>query len=409
MHSRWRSYVLCALGLVAAAAAGCDKVPLTAPGGSTITVTAERLAVPLGGATQVTASVIEQAGTPVQNGTTVRFTTTLGRVEPAEAQTRNGLAVVTFHAGDASGIAEIRATSGPANGGGGTATTPATNSVQISVGAAAAGSVLLGASPAVVPSSGGTVSITASVLDTAGNRMAAVPVTFSASAGTLSATSALTDGNGDARVTLTTTSQSVVTARVGSGADQRTATVTVNVAAANNLTLSVSPSSPAAGQPVTLTITPTVGANNVAPVVTINWGDGSEEHVGTVSAARTVSHTYEQPGAYTITATGVANGEAVVSSIGVVVGQRAGVSVTASPTSGTVATVFTFTITPAAGTRVENVVIAFGDGTSIALGAIGSATTVTKQYTTSGQKIVTVTQTNTDSSTSVATVVVTVT
>ena len=43
--------------------------------------------LPTGGSTEVSASVFEEAGTPVQNGTTVRFSTNLGRVEPAEAQT----------------------------------------------------------------------------------------------------------------------------------------------------------------------------------------------------------------------------------------------------------------------------------------------------------------------------------
>src|SRR5688500_9493213 len=105
--------------LIAAAAltAACDKAQLLAPTQSTITVSAPTRVLPSNGTTPITAAVIEQAGTPVQNGTTVRFTTTLGRVDPVEVQTTNGLAITTFFAGPNSGIAEIQANSGAATGG----------------------------------------------------------------------------------------------------------------------------------------------------------------------------------------------------------------------------------------------------------------------------------------------------
>ena len=76
--------------------AGCDKVPLLAPTSSTISVSAPTRVLPLGGSVEVTAMVLEQSGTPVQNGTTVLFTTSLGSVSPVEAQTRNGQAVTTW-------------------------------------------------------------------------------------------------------------------------------------------------------------------------------------------------------------------------------------------------------------------------------------------------------------------------
>ena len=97
-------------------AISCDKVPLLAPTNSTVTIDAGSRVVPTGGTTEVTAIVIESSGTPVQNGTLVRFTTTLGRLDPVEAQTRNGIAVTTFFAGNDSGIAEVHATSGGAGG-----------------------------------------------------------------------------------------------------------------------------------------------------------------------------------------------------------------------------------------------------------------------------------------------------
>src|SRR6185436_4206286 len=89
---------------------GCDKVPLLAPTGTVITLFASTTNVPLNGSVEIVASVIENgttstpgtgtggtgststsgAGTPVQNGTLVSFTTTIGRIEPSEARTKNG-------------------------------------------------------------------------------------------------------------------------------------------------------------------------------------------------------------------------------------------------------------------------------------------------------------------------------
>src|SRR5712692_1868592 len=76
-------------------AIGCEKVPLLAPTGSTITLTAATTALPLGGTTRLIAQVIQASGQPPHDGTLVTFTTTLGTAEPAQAETDlNGRAVV---------------------------------------------------------------------------------------------------------------------------------------------------------------------------------------------------------------------------------------------------------------------------------------------------------------------------
>jgi hypothetical protein len=119
--------IIFSLGVLAMLVAiSCDRVPLLAPTNSTVTLDAGSRVVETGGSTSVSAMVIEQSGTPVQNGTVVRFTTTLGRLDPVEAQTRNGVATTTFLAGNDSGVAEVRATSGGA-GGSSTTTTPPSN------------------------------------------------------------------------------------------------------------------------------------------------------------------------------------------------------------------------------------------------------------------------------------------
>jgi PKD repeat protein len=158
-------------------------------------------------------------------------------------------------------------------------------------------------------------------------------------------------------------------------------------------------------------VTPTIGTNNVAPHVVIDWGDSTPPtDLGVVGAARTVTHTYAQPGNYTITATATANGETFTSSIGAFVISTPLVTITASPTSGPfLTTTFTFTVTPAPGTAPSDVRVDFGDGSSVDLGRITAATTVTKRYSAAGTYTVQATQTNTDGSTSTAVIVVSAT
>jgi hypothetical protein len=100
--------------LTGAATAACDRDPLVAPVASTISVSATDTNVQPGGSTDVFAVVVEEAGTPVHNGTVVRFSSTLGRVEPQEATTSDGVARATFTAGSATGTAKVTASSGAA-------------------------------------------------------------------------------------------------------------------------------------------------------------------------------------------------------------------------------------------------------------------------------------------------------
>ena len=78
----------------------CQKVPLLAPSGSTITLTSSATALPVNGTADIIAQVIEAAGTPPHSGTLVTFTTNLGSVQPSEAETDlSGRVVVKYVAG----------------------------------------------------------------------------------------------------------------------------------------------------------------------------------------------------------------------------------------------------------------------------------------------------------------------
>ena len=104
------------------------------------------------------------------------FTTDLGRLEPQEARTSNGQAVVTLHAGTESGTATVRAFSGGAQSVGDTG-------LALTIGAASAEAMTVTATPAELPSTGGSSTITAAVIDGAGHRLVGVPVTFSGLSG----------------------------------------------------------------------------------------------------------------------------------------------------------------------------------------------------------------------------------
>jgi hypothetical protein len=412
---------LAAVGVLCLAAAACNKAALLAPTNSTITLTAGSRILPNGGTTQLIATVLENSGQPVPNGTTVRFTASLGRVDPVEAETNNGVAVATFIAGNESGTAEIRAISGLATGGTGTSTggggtgtgggtttpSPSGNVVQITIGAAAASNVSLSATPSSIRRSGSTLEVLAFVRDTNGNALPNVPVTFSATRGTISPNVTNTDAEGTARTTLTSNEATSVTARVGSGAEGRTATLEIQASLTPSFQLEASPTTPTAGQPVRLTITP---AENTAPRVVVDWGDGSApQDVGTVAAARSITHTYALPGFYTINASGQQNGENFSNSIAVTVAQQPPVSVTVNPTTASVGVPFTFTITPTVGALIQNITINYGDGQEDVLGAISTQTPRQHPYQSPGTYVVTVTQREANGNQTTATVTVTVT
>jgi adhesin/invasin len=397
--------------LLALVAGACDTVPLTAPSGSAVTISVANSIVPLGGTTEVTAFVSEQGGTAVQNGTTVRFTTNLGRMEPVEAQTKNGYAVATFVAGDVSGVADVTAASGaigagaPSSGGGNgnttTTTTTGSNSVKITVGAAASETVVLNASPTSVPVGGGTVTLIASVLDINGNRLRSVPVNFSTDAGTLSATVANTDANGEARVELSTNREANVTARAAA----KSATLKIIINAPATVALSANPSTvPPGGGTVQLTAVVLDASGNRLPNVPVSFSTTA----GTLSATLATTNANGEAtvelitsGATTVTArAGTVSGTAQITPGGAI-------SLTVNPTTGQVGATFNFTITPASG--AQNVVLDFGDGSSQDLGAITSVSTVGHSYAVASTYVARVTQTNIGGSTSSAVVSVRVT
>jgi len=264
-----------------------------------VTLTASTLVLPTGGSTQISATVFEPGGTPVQNGTSVRFTTTLGRVDPVEVQTRNGVATAMFMAGDASGLADVRATSGPAGGAtsGTGSTTTASNQVQIAVGAAAVDAVTVRSSAGSVPATGGSLDVVATVTGVGSRALPGVPVSFSTTAGTLSSSREVTDGNGEARTRLTTDADATVTAAAGT----KTGTVVIkalNPVATPTVNLTADPGTATAVAQLWKFTAEVLKNEAVGSPVQFEWNFGDGHPSNRARAAR--SHTRIRPRARSI-------------------------------------------------------------------------------------------------------------
>jgi hypothetical protein len=112
-----------------ALASACDDIAILAPTGSELTLVTNSASLAANGSMEITAIVLrgqyavgEQGGTavvpgggpPVRDDTVVTFITTLGRIAPAEAKTRDGKATVTLFGDGRTGTATVTAFSGPA-------------------------------------------------------------------------------------------------------------------------------------------------------------------------------------------------------------------------------------------------------------------------------------------------------
>jgi Bacterial Ig-like domain (group 1)/PKD domain len=402
----------------------CQKVPLLAPTGSTITVTAGSTALSVNGTTDIIAMVLEAAGTAPQDGTLVTFTTTLGSIQPSEARTNGGRVTVKFSAGTANGTAVITATSGGAGSASTTgANATATNVARIAIGTAAVGSVRVSANPTLLPTTGGSSTIAGTVIDINGNPLSSAPVTFSTTTGTLEQVAVSTDANGIATAVLRTTTAATVTVAVGAQAGSSTppatgapaapaapatgtasGSVTVNVTGSPTLLITAPTTGLTAGLSAAFTFAVTAATTNGNPIrdVVVDWGDGQNQNLGATTGTVTVSHVFRSPGSYLVVGrvTDTA-GNQVTTSTSVTVNPKPQpvvsiTATTANPTAG-VDMVFTASIAPVAGngTVIQSASIDFGDGTSTPLGAVtGTAIALHHVYQNAGQYPVTLTATD---------------
>lgn len=369
--------------VVGGSVASCDSMPLVAPTGTSITLVATTGTLPTGGSTEIVAVLIEGSlsggtgtggtinpgtGTPVHNGTVVTFTTTLGRIEPAEAKTTAGRATVRLVADGRSGTATVTAFSGSA-----------VQTVDVTIGAAAVERVAVTAAPQALPGTGGTATITARVEDADGNGLGGVPVSFSTTRGSLNTTNATSDSNGAVSVQLTTTQEATVTASAGGVS----ATVTVTLKPRTTVAITA-PGAATVGVPASFVVTP--GAGSIVTEVVVRFSDGDSQSLGSITGATQLAHVFRAPGVATVTATATdSEGQTGTASAQVPVAPLQ-VSLLASPTTVTGGTLVTFTATPTAGAIIERYEWDFSDGR----GTVVTGPTAAVAYATAGPRLVSV-------------------
>lgn len=221
---RPRLAAVCLLLFVASlvTAAGCDKASPVAPVGSVLTISANPAQIAPLGASNITVVARKETGVPVNPGTEIILSATLGTIEPSVRTDDLGVARATLTGDGRIGTASVTALSGAA--------TEVTIDVQVGSSAA---SITLQATPTVVNEEGATVDLISLVRDDNGQLLADSAVNFLTEIGRLTSGGAavFTDGAGAARDVLTVTADDL------EGVVQETFAVRAQVAGADGVLL----------------------------------------------------------------------------------------------------------------------------------------------------------------------------
>ncbi|HEX4496684.1 MAG TPA: PKD domain-containing protein [Thermoanaerobaculia bacterium] len=176
---------------------GCDKAAPEAPAGSILAISANPTRIALNGQSIITIIGRQPDGNPLNPGTEILLSATLGSITTLVTTDRSGMATATFTSDGEQGTATITASTGAGGtttGGGATSDSTGsssgvlTTSIGIPVGIPAgqsATSVTLQPTPTSLTPDGGTVSLLAVVRDQNGQPIAGQGVNFSTDLGTL--------------------------------------------------------------------------------------------------------------------------------------------------------------------------------------------------------------------------------
>jgi hypothetical protein len=305
---------------------------------TTITLSADPSSAVVNSSVLLTATVSDQFGNPVTDGTVVSFTTSLGSVSSVTATTVGGVVTATLNS-TVAGVATVTATVNSLS---------ATAQVTFTPGAPF--TLTLTAVPSTLPV-GSSSALTATATDQYGNAVAdGTVVSFTTSLGSVSPVTATTVG-GVVTATLNSTvaGVAIVTATVNSLS--ATALVTFTPGAPFTLTLTATPATLPVGNSSTLTATATDQYGNpVADGTTISFTTS----LGTLSSSTANTSGGDASVTLSSTVAGVAIVTATVSSL------SATALVTFTP--GAPFT-FTFTLTP-------TVIVANGISQSLATATV---------------------------------------
>jgi subtilisin family serine protease/protocatechuate 3,4-dioxygenase beta subunit len=344
--------------------------------------------LPVGNLSMLTATVTDQFGNPVANGTVVSFTTNLGSVSPITRVTTNGVATATLSS-TVAGLATVTATVGGLS---------ATAQVTFTPGPPA--NLALAAAPSTLPV-GNLSTLTATVTDQFGNPVVSgIVLSFSTSLGSASPITRVTT-NGVATATLSSTlpGTAVVTATVGSLS--ATAQVTFTPGAPANLALVAMPSTLPVDDPSTLTATVTDQFGNPVADGTLvsfstSFGALSNSNATTLGGMATVTLSSTLPGTAVVTAT--VGSLSATAQVTFTPGAPANLALAAAPSTLTVGNLsaLTVTVTDQFGNLVaDGTLVSFstnlGSASPTAATTINGVATATLSSTIAGLATVTAT------------------
>ena len=190
--------------LVALVCGSCsnDTRALLAPGDAQLSLKAASPLVANQPA-EITVSAAKSDGNPVSDGTEIQLTANAGEFESAKVRTQGGQAVAVFRAA-APGPVELVATSSDARG-----------QAVLVASSALPTRINISTSADSVPTGGGELDVTATVLGPSNEPVASAPVEFFATNGSFAPVGPfLTDGDGKATTRLATNAATQVRARV---------------------------------------------------------------------------------------------------------------------------------------------------------------------------------------------------
>jgi hypothetical protein len=277
--------------LVLAALAGCSEGTPVAPSGTILRVSAYPTRIGTAGLSTVTVSAYRSTGNPVNPGTEVRMSSTLGIVEPVVYTNDSGQASARLRGDGRVGTATVSAFSGGVD--------PVT--IDIAIGQLAA-SMSFQVTPSSVAETGGTLDLLALVRDDVSQPLAEAQVNFRSEVGQLDSGGRFisTDANGEARdrlvvsaadLQLVGTDNFQVTAEVGgSGGSIVSRTFQVGIQRPPRAAFTFQRS----GLVVTFTDTSTGGPTSW------QWDFGDDTPS---TSQRNPIHTYSAPGTYVVTLT----------------------------------------------------------------------------------------------------------
>jgi len=265
----------------------CKKPILTALKGSTLIVSVSPSSIPAGGKAIVKVVGYKASGTPLPDGTIIFFSTTIGRIDE-RVGIRRGVAIANLSSSNnESGNAKITVSSGNAE--------PVT--VEISIGITNLSLLSISAEPKTLGPNGGYSEITVRAYNNAMVPLENIPVVLSSDKGSLNSGGSIlyTDKKGEVKDRLYTEESAIVSVKSGTINAQVEIEVKTNTGPTANFVYS--PMDPSSGQTIYFNAEASEDPDGRITRYKWDFGDGSS------GSGKRVSHTFANPGTYSVTLT----------------------------------------------------------------------------------------------------------